>query len=184
MTTTEKSRFAGRIRAILGALIIVVAVIAVSIAVNSPNGINIQLSATQRPQQALPTMNPNIIAQLTALPNATPISAEEDATLVNLRNDVLACADYSETRRSQMLQHLDWLRDPTVIPPDIAIAFSMSSHSITGGLIYGMAIFTSTEWRLLKRPASSCLIDIGRKLNDMLVTAGEPPLTIYDKGSQ
>ena len=166
----------------VGALVLfVIAIIAISVAVNSQTTIN--TTPTVR-SQALPTTDPTIIASLEQLPNATPISAEEDAFLGAFRDEVTACNDFSAARRDQMLQHIDWLRDPTVIPLDIALAFRLNASSITGGLVYSMGIYTSTEWRRLERPANSCLIDIGRTVNDMLLEVGESPITIYDEAAE
>ena len=182
MTSTEKSQPTRRIWITLSALVILVVLLVVtSVAVNN------QPTPTATPtvqMQALPTANPTIIASISQLPNATPISAEEDARLVALRDEVIACDQYSEVRQGQMLQHITWLRDQTTIPQDIAFALTLNASSVTGGLVYGMGIYTSTEWRLLERPAESCLADIGQTINDMLIVVGEPPITIYDEADQ
>ncbi|MAS33352.1 MAG: hypothetical protein CL610_05060 [Anaerolineaceae bacterium] len=126
----------------------------------------------------LATLSPTIIANLTALPSAEPVGGNEAAVLNELQTAVNACDDYSDTRRQQMSQHIRWLLNPSTIPADIAI---VAGENLMGRLTFGMAVYTSTEWRLLERPAQSCLIPIGRTLNDMLVAAGEDPLTIYDE---
>jgi hypothetical protein len=126
------------------------------------------------------TINPTAIANLTTLPNMPALSEADTQLLDRLSERVNACGDYSDARRDQMQQHIIWLKEPHQIPPDVAVALSLTG-TVNARLIYGMAIFTSTEWRLLQRPAESCLIEIGRTLNNMLVAAGEPPLTIYDE---
>lgn len=163
----------GRIPVMVVAVILMAAlVLAVFISTDSP--------AAPTPP-AFATTNPDVIANLTALPAATPLAGEAGALLVDLQSQVRSCNDLSGARRDQVQQHIDWLQQPTTIPPDIALALSLAGRGITGQLINGMAIYTSTEWRLLDRPPDSCLIAIGRTLNAMLVAVGETALTIYDE---
>lgn len=124
------------------------------------------------------TLDPQIISNLTALPNMQPPNGEAAQQLQDLQTQVDACADFSDERRAHMSQHIRWLLNPSTIPPDILIAAGVNPLN---RLVFGMAVYTSSEWRLLDRPADSCLIAIGRTLNDMLSAAGEPPLTIYDE---
>jgi hypothetical protein len=93
---------------------------------------------------------------------------------------IAGCAEYSPERRAQMEQHMAWLENPSDIPPDIRIALGQNPP---GQLVFGMATYTSIQWRLNERPSESCLIPIGRLLNDMLVALGEPPFSIYDEAS-
>ncbi|MCZ7542181.1 MAG: hypothetical protein M5R40_00960 [Anaerolineae bacterium] len=44
-----------------------------------------------------------------------------------------------------MHQHIDWIIDPSTIPADIIIALGSNA---SGKLIFGMATYTSSEWRL------------------------------------
>jgi|FLYN01.1.fsa_nt_gi hypothetical protein len=123
------------------------------------------------------TLEPEIIANLTRLPQATPLSGESASRVNELRTLVDACPDYSESRRNQMEQHIEWLLHPAQIPADIIIALGANP---TGKLIYGMATYTSIQWRVNNRPADSCLLPIGNALNQMLMTAGEEPFPIFD----
>ena len=127
-----------------------------------------------------PTLDLTARANLTALPNAPALSENDMLLMAELRSRTLACEDFSDARRDQVLQHITWLENPQQIPPDVAFALTMGG-AINGRLVYGMAIFTSTEWRLLERPADSCLIDIGRMINGLMAAMGEVPLTIYDE---
>lgn len=89
----------------------------------------------------------------------------------DLQAMVDACGDYRDERRSQMNQHLIWLEHPEQIPSDIQFAFGANP---VGRLIYGMASYTSIEWKLKDSPSESCLLPIGQALNAMLIAAGEP----------
>ncbi len=158
---------------VLGSIIALALIISLVVAVNQP--------PTATPTLFVqPTFDPTARANLTALPNAPVLSDGDLRLLAELRSNTQACADFSPERRNQVLQHITWLENPQQIPPDVAFALTMGG-TINGRLIYGMAIFTSTEWRLLERPAESCLIDIGVTLNGMLIAIGEAPITIYDE---
>lgn len=124
------------------------------------------------------TSDPAIVANLTALPNATPLQGEAAQIILDLQARVDACADYSPARRQQMGQHIRWLIDPSGIPPDLMPAFGANPPE---RLIFGMASYTEIEWRRNLRSPASCLIDIGHMLNAMLEAAGGERLTIYDE---
>lgn len=128
------------------------------------------------------TIAPEIADNLTELPRATAFSQGQDSNTVgDLETMIDNCDDYAPERRTQMEQHLEWLESPADIPPDVSIALGQNP---TGRLIYGMASYTSIQWRIDERPADSCLIPIGRLLNDMLVAVGEQPLSIYDETTE
>jgi len=165
-----------RRRLILTVALIVIAVIALGIGVMS-----IQAPADDNPDDQagmLMTLDPELFVVQTQMAEATPLSDEEAQPYLDLQADVDACEDYSDERREQMLQHIDWLIDPSDIPPDAMLAMGTDIH---GSLVFGMASFTQIEWRLAERPAESCLVDIGRELNDLLIAFGREPLTIYDE---
>ncbi len=124
------------------------------------------------------TLEPEIIANLTRLPQATPLSGDSANQVNELRTLVEACPDYVAARRGQMEQHIEWLLNPAQIPGDIVIALG---DNPTGKLIYGMATYTSIQWRVNNRPPNSCLLPIGNMLNEMLVAAGEEPFPIFDE---
>jgi hypothetical protein len=123
------------------------------------------------------TLDPQTIINLTALPQATPLSGAEADSWNEFRAKVDACDDYSLERRRQMEQHIQWLIDPSDMPPDVIVAMG---GNITERLIFGMAGYTSAQWRLNNRPPDSCLVPIGRALNDMLVAQGDSPIDIYN----
>jgi hypothetical protein len=134
-------------------------------------------SVTPGQAQPVMTLNPQVVINLTELPQATPLSGAEAETWNEFRATVEACDAYSPERRFQMEQHIQWLLDPSDMPPDVILA--MDGHP-TERLVFGMAGYTSTQWRLDGRPPDSCLVPIGRALNNMLVAMGEPPFSIYD----
>jgi hypothetical protein len=124
------------------------------------------------------TFDPTLIANLTSIPQATPLSDEDAEQFLIFVNRIETCEDYSGERRAQMLQHIEWLVDPASIPTNMLLAFGKTPDST---LIFGMASYTSIQWKLLERPADSCLVDIGRDLNLLLEGVGREPLTIYDE---
>lgn len=150
-------------------LVGIVAVVAIILAAADDTG------GSQNPLAM--TLAPEVIANLTRLPEATPLSGEAAAEWNAFRATVDACGDYRAERRQQMHQHIDWIIDPATIPADIIIALGSNAN---GKLIFGMATYTSSEWRLGGRNPDSCLVPIGRALNEKLIAAGEAPFDIYD----
>lgn len=124
------------------------------------------------------TIDPTILSNMTQVADATPLSSEDAEQFLTFQEQVEACDDYDAERREQMLQHVGWLVDPAEIPPDVMLAIGTNPQ---GGLIFGMASYTQIQWRLLDRPAESCLVDIGRDLNVLLEAFGRQRLTIYDE---
>ncbi|MDQ7035864.1 MAG: hypothetical protein Q9P01_13835 [Anaerolineae bacterium] len=131
--------------------------------------------------QLVITMNPTVQANLTSIPLATPLSDEDASAFTDFQSQIITCADYAPERRSQMLQHIEWLVDPSGIPVDIISAFG---SNVQGTLLFGMAQYTSIQWRILDRPIDSCLIEIGQQLDLMLAAFDREPLGIYDDISQ
>jgi hypothetical protein len=133
-------------------------------------------SSSSQPQPVM-TLDPQTIINLTQLPQATPLSGADADTWNEFRAKVDACDAYSPERRRQMKQHIQWLIDPSDMPPDVIVAMG---GNVTERLIFGMAGYTSAQWRLNNRPPDSCLVPIGRALNDMLVALGDSPIDIYN----
>jgi hypothetical protein len=133
----------------------------------------IQLSmrncCTPPPSPQSMTLPPEVRANLTAFPRATPLTGAEADALNVLAAQVTACADYDESRRLQMLQHIAWLIDPAQIPPQLLPAFG---GNVTERLLFGMATFTRNMWRAVGESPDSCLLPIGRAVNLRLVAAG------------
>lgn len=140
------------------ALILVMAYIALSNRTIQPSD----------PQQAM-TLQPEIRANLTALPRATPLTGEAANELNTLASLVTACADYHEARQAQMLQHIAWLIDPSGIPADLIPAFGANPQE---RLLFGMMTYTQIDWRSVNQSRESCLFTIGQRVNTMLVAAG------------
>lgn len=126
----------------------------------------------------LATADPQIIANLTSLPQATALSGEAVTQLNELRAAVDACEDYSEARRGQMHQHIEWLIDASKIPPDIILALGANPSN---KLIFGMATYTLSEWGRTGRHPDSCLVPIGHTLNGMLRDMGEEPFVAFEE---
>ena len=127
--------------------------------------------------QQIITMDATVRANITNIPLATPLSNEDASTFTDFQARVIACEDYTPERRSQMVQHLDWLIDPSDIPVDIISAFGANMQ---GRLIFGMANYTSIQWRILDRPPDSCLVEIGQQLDILMLAFDQIPLGIYE----
>lgn len=140
--------------------------------------IALQLFGNANPQSSgqRMTLEPQIVNNLTQLPLATPLAGEAASHVNDLKALVEACPDYSPERRSQMEQHIQWLLNPAQIPGDMIIALGSNP---TGKLIFGMATYTSAQWRIMDSPGDSCLVPIGRMLNDMLIAVGEDPDPVF-----
>lgn len=122
-------------------------------------------------------MSPQVIAQLTAIPSAAPLTgplADEVRALGKMVGD---CTDYSDQRRAQMNQHIAWLLKPSTLPQDVVIALG---SNVNGRLMFGMATYTLSEWGLHQKSSTSCLLTIGKKLNDMLAANGEARFAEFD----
>jgi len=139
--------------------------------------LQINVNSVQQPNTAPQmTLDPQIAINLTRMPEATPLSGEAADKVSDLKAMVDACADYSPERRRQMEQHITWLLQPATIPADILIALGANPSA---KLVFGMATYTSIQWSLADRAPDSCLLPIGKVLNDMLVLNGEAPLPIF-----
>lgn len=161
----------------LSLALMVVAVIALVIGLN----LNSQTTAnTLNTPSMKMTLDPTIIANLTSVPQTTPLSDVDAEKFTNFVRQIESCEDYSDERRSQMFQHIEWIVNPATLPSEMLIALGTNPDA---GLIFGMASFTSIQWRILERPADSCLIDIGRDINVLLEAVGRDPLTIYDESN-
>jgi hypothetical protein len=161
----------------IGLSLVLIGIVAIALAV----GLNLSNQDASPPQGTLVfsmTLDPTTIANLTSIPQATPLSDEDAEQFLIFVDRVESCEDYSDERRAQMLQHIEWLVDPSSIPTDMLLVLGKTPDST---LIFGMASFTSIQWRILERPAESCLIDIGRDINLLLEGLGGEPFTIYDE---
>jgi|GEM_PF-1034606 len=137
----------------------------------------------QRPPTATTqrmTLDPQIIDNMTRLPAATPLAGEAAESLLELWRMIEECDAYAPERRSQMEQHIQWLLNPSEIPQDLMIALGTNPAN---RLIFGMATFTSAQWRIDEQPADSCLLPIGQRINEMLVEIGEEPFEVFEAGS-
>jgi hypothetical protein len=119
---------------------------------------------------------PEIRDNLTRIPQTTP-EADERADYEALRAAVAACPEYDEGRRLQMETHLAWLLEPASIPRDILIALGERPLE---RLIGGMGTYTVVAWRLGGEEPDSCLVEIGRDINALLLEAEETPVAAFE----
>jgi len=118
-----------------------------------------------------------IVTQLTALPNTLPLTGSLADDVHAVAGMVSNCNDYSQARRDQMNQHIAWLLQPSTLPKEIIIALGSNTN---GRLILGMATYTLAQWGEKQKAPDSCLLPIGKKLNDMLVANGEARFKEFD----
>lgn len=171
MAKTKPNTLRLRSGVITGLIILSLAVIVILL--------QLQGSAAPRTgtQQSM-TLDPQIVSNLTQMPEAAPLAGDAADQVTQLRALVDACPDYVPERRSQMEQHIAWLLNPALIPPEIIIALGTNP---AGRLIFGMATYTSIQWRVDNNSPDSCLLPIGAMLNDMLTAAGEEPFPVFSR---
>lgn len=119
----------------------------------------------------------DLVNQLTALPNTAPLTGPLADDVHAIAQMVSNCNDYSAARREQMNQHIAWLLQPNTLPKDIIIALG---NNINGRLIFGMATYTLSDWGQKNKAPDSCLLPIGKKLNDMAAASGEQRIKEFD----
>jgi hypothetical protein len=122
--------------------------------------------------QSMP-LEPQVVINLTSLPQSPPLNGDLADQIKQIEQMVENCPAYSKERREQMQQHITWLLNPAQIPRQLIIALGSNPN---GKLILGMATYTLSDWGLQNRPADSCLLTIGRKLNELLKATGETPI--------
>src|SRR5450432_1369820 len=169
------TRLSARTRQGIGAGVLLLLVVIVAGVLISRGSAPVQEQPVT-PGQML-TMDPRIIANLTALPNATPLSGQAANDLTGLEQMVQACADYTAPRRDQMIEQIGFIIDPTKLSGDVIIALGANS---SGRLLQAVGYVTVDQWGLLKKPANSCLVPIGKRINELLVAAGEVPLAAFN----
>ena len=118
-----------------------------------------------------------IVEQLTALPDSPLLTGTLADDIRAVEQMVKDCPDYSEARRSQMQKHVNWILAPATLPQDMIIALGGNT---TGRLIFGMGTFTLSEWGAVQKSATSCLLPIGKRLNDLIAANGEERISAFD----
>lgn len=118
-----------------------------------------------------------VIAKLTELPNAPMLTGALADELRAIDQLVAACPDYSPERRDQMQKHINWLLAPATLPQYMIIALGGNT---TGKLLFGMATYTVAEWGQHQNASSSCLLPIGKRINELLAANGEERFLAFD----
>ena len=157
------------ITAAVGVALIVVMIVAVLAASRGPQ-------PNSSPSQQL-TLDATTVANLTRLPAATPLSGDAAPPYVERGQMVDRCADFDETHKLQMHQHLTWLLDPSAIPSSILVGVGTNP---SGKLLFGMGSFAQNQWKQLGNKADSCVVPVGKRLNEMLKAAGEPTFKVFE----
>lgn len=105
-----------------------------------------------------------------ALPTLSP---EQAQPYRNIQDMALACDELHPNRRRTVLQHMEWLTRPDEIPGQFLNLFG---QNVQGELAFGAAYMVAVQWKLNGRPAESCLIPIGERLNTMAAAFGKDPV--------
>jgi hypothetical protein len=125
------------------------------------------------------TLDPKIIDNLTQYPKATPLTGQSANDLTELRALVDTCTDYDAQRREQMDEQIGFLLNPSSLPREVLIALGTNPH---GRLLFAIANLTKNQWQIIHSPAGSCLIPIGKRLNQLLVADNQPPISVFEGG--
>lgn len=120
---------------------------------------------------------PQVLEQLTQLPNAPMLTGALADDIHAVEQMVKDCPDYSEERRDQMQKHINWLLAPATLSQDMIVALGGNTN---GRLILGMATYTLAEWGKREKSPTSCLLTVGKKLNDLLAANGEERFSAFD----
>jgi hypothetical protein len=90
-----------------------------------------------------------------------------------IRELVLVCDELHPNRREAILRHLEWLVNPSFVPPEL---ISLYGHDAPGQLVFGAGYLVAVEWKAGGRQTGSCLIVIGQRFNAILAGLGREPL--------
>ena len=118
-----------------------------------------------------------IAADLTQLPQAATLSGELAEKIDALEALIKDCPDYTSERRTQIAQHIAWLREPSTLPQQMIIALE-GNHTL--GLLRGLATYTLSDWALKERSEDSCLMPIGQQINTLLVAEGGEAIPTFE----
>ncbi len=132
-------------------------------------GVNVPSGGTPLPA--------DVIAKLTEIPGSVMLTGALADEIHGVEQMVAACPDYSAARRDQIKQHVAWLLAPATLPPEIIIALGAN---VNGRLILGIATYTLSDWGIHQKAPDSCLLTIGKKLNELLITTGEEQIPAFD----
>lgn len=132
----------------------------------------VEPAATSTATAPILTPIPGIAATVTAVHRLPTLSPVEAAPYREISEMVVACPAFHPKRSRAVLQHLTWLTSPNEVPPEfIALFGSNVSAQLASGAAYTVAV----EWKLAGRPADSCLIPIGHKLNEVAISLNGKP---------
>ncbi len=173
-------KFVSSNREILAAVAFFILVLIFVTIRNQPVSAPASLSPTSQPtpRQEI-TLDPRIIANMTNLPKSTPLSGQDANELNGLLQMVDACKEYSPDRHNQMVEQIGFIINPAALTGDIIMALGENPRA---KLLYALVEVTKNQWLLEKSPATSCLIPIGKSLNQLLTAAGGTPEPAFEGG--
>ena len=122
------------------------------------------------------TAVPGIAATVTAALKLPPLSPDQAAPYLEIQEMVQACSEFHNNRRLTVLNHIQWLTQPSQVPPQLINLYGDNVHS---QLVFGAAYTVATEWKSRGRQPASCLIPIGDRLNIILVELGRKPVAEF-----
>ena len=168
-----------RTRLEITALLALIIVVGVIIARRPPLSEQASQVPSAPSSSQMMTLDPVIIDNLTQFPKATPLAGEAANDMNSLRALVDACPDYDASRRQQMEEQIQFIMNPSVLPGEVLIALGKDPP---GKLLFALANLTKVQWQLIKSPADSCLVPIGKRLNQLLVADNQPPISAFEGG--
>ncbi len=171
--TQPSSQRGSALIGLIGLVLIVGMIVAVvAVSRQPPPG-----SMTATPAQML-TLDATTAYNLTQLPDAPPLSGTAAAPYLALQTMIDACPDFDAAHLNQMHRHLTWLLNPSEIPTNfMAAAFGTDP---AGKLLFGMGSFAQNQWLQIGNKPGSCVVVVGKKLNEMIAAAGEPTFKVFE----
>lgn len=154
-----------RVRLALTVVLLLIAVIALLVITRQADA----------PGQTL-SLDPIVASNLTSIPQATPLSGQDANDMVALSEMVKACDAYSSERREQMLLQIELIINPAAMPRDVIISLGANPRQ---RLLMAIGGVTGIQWRLIDQPPDSCLVPIGRRINELIVAAGGTPVAVF-----
>jgi hypothetical protein len=165
----------GRTRILLSVAILIVLVVVLFVVAHQATAPAGEPAPTQHA-----ALDPQIIANLTQLPKATALAGQQANDMAGLRALVAACPAYDEERRQTMNQQIDVIVNPAQLDPQTIVMLGANPR---GKLLQGLGSITANVWQLNGKPGDSCLIPIGKRINELLVADGAPPVAAFEEGS-
>jgi hypothetical protein len=168
-------RSPGRTRILLSVVILIVLVVVLFVVAHQATAPAVEPAPTQHA-----VLDPQIIANLTQLPKATALAGQQANDMAGLRALIDACAAYDEKNKQNLNQQIDVIVNPAQLDPQTIVMLGANPR---GKLLQGLGTITANVWQLSGKPDDSCLIPIGKRINELLAADGAQPIAAFEEGS-